>query len=124
VPAPPPAAASAGNFTLVGFADHTGPGNFAPNDVAGSGGTVRSCGPSSLYAFVNFSNMTPPKQFAGVWTLNGNVRNQQSFTQNSASASTFWQVQNSPTPLTAGTYRFSMSVDGTVVTSGSFTLTC
>ena len=108
----------------MGFADHTAPGSFAPNDAVGSGGTVRSCNPQSLYAFVNFSNLTPPKQFAGVWTLNGTTINQQSFTQNSASASTFWQVQNNPTALTAGTYRFQMSVDGAVVTQGSFTLVC
>src|SRR5262245_58617422 len=59
----PAGSGSAGTYTLTGFADHTAPGNFAPPDVTASGGTLKSCNPARLYAFLNFSNVTPPKQF-------------------------------------------------------------
>jgi hypothetical protein len=119
-----PATTGAGTFTLIGFADHAAQNNFAPADVTASGGTIRSCNPPHLYAFLNFSNLTPPKQFAGSWTLNGAALNTQTFTQTSASATSFFEVQNTPQPLVAGAYSFQLAVDGVAVTRGSFTLVC
>lgn len=120
-----PAASSSGaTFTLTGFADHTAPGNFAPPDITASGGTLKSCNPQRLYAFVNFSNLTPPKQFVGSWTLNGAALNSQTFTQTANSATSFFEVQNTPQLLVAGAYRFQLVVDSNMVTQGTFTLAC
>ena len=118
------AATAAGTFTLIGFADHAAQNNFAPPDVTASGGTIRSCNPARLYAFVNFSNLTPPKQFAGSWTLNGAPLNTQTFTQTAASSTSFFEVQNTPQPLVAGAYTFQLAVDGVAATRGNFTLVC
>jgi hypothetical protein len=118
------ATTAAGTFTLIGFADHAAQNNSAPPDVTASGGTLRSCNPSHLYAFVNFSNLTPPKQFAGSWTLNGAALNTQTFTQTSGSALSFFEVQNTPQPLVAGAYTFQLVVDGAAAARGNFTLVC
>jgi hypothetical protein len=120
----PPASSSAATFTLAGFADHTAPGNFAPPDITATGGTLKSCNPQRLYAFVNFSGLAAPKQFVGSWTLNGAALNSQTFTQTANSATSFFEVQNTPQPLVAGAYRFQLVVDSNVVTQGSFTLAC
>ena len=119
-----PAATAAGTFTLLGFADHAAQNNAPPPDVTASGGTLRSCNPSRLYAWVNFSNLTPPKQFAGSWTLNGGPLNTQTFTQTSGSAISFFEVQNTPQPLVAGASTFPLMVDGAAVTRGNFTVVC
>ena len=124
VPPPPPAPASGAVFNFVGFSDHIGPNNGAPGDVISTGGNLRACNPSSLYAFLNFSNLQPPKQFIGSWTLNGSFLNQQAFTQDRTSSQTFFQVQATPNPLTSGMYRFQLTIDGSVVSQGSFTLSC
>jgi hypothetical protein len=118
------APAGSGTFTFVGFADHAAPGNFAPTDVTPSGGTIRACNPASLYAFVNFTGLTPPKTMAGSWTMNGAALNQQTINQTQAQANTFWQVQNTPAALAAGNYTFTLSIDGATVSRGQFTLTC
>jgi hypothetical protein len=118
-----PATAS-GTFTLVGFADHAAQNNAPPPDVTAVGGTLKSCNPSHLYAFVNFSNLTPPKSFVGTWTLNGAQLNTQTFTQSSASATSFFEVQNTPQALVAGAYTFQLAVDGAVAAKGNLTLTC
>jgi hypothetical protein len=118
------AASSAATYTLTGFADHTAPGNFAPQDVTATGGTLKSCNPAKLYAFVNFANVAQPKPFAGSWTLNGTALNSQTFTQTATNGTSFFEVQNTPQPLVAGAYRFALAVDGKVVTQGNFTLSC
>jgi hypothetical protein len=123
-PSPGSAAGGAPVFTMAGFSDHTGASNNAPADVTAPGGTMRSCNPTRLYAFINFSNLQPPKQFVGSWTLNGAFLNQQAFNQDRTSAQSFFEVQNTPTPLTAGAYRFQLRIDNNVVTEGSFTLAC
>ncbi len=112
------------NFLFVGFSDHTTAENFAPTDVVPSGGTLKACNPSSLYAFVNFTGLQQPKQLVGKWTLNGAVLNQHALEESVSTANTYWQVQNTPAALAAGSYTFELSVDGTVVSQGSFSLTC
>jgi hypothetical protein len=117
-------ASSSARFTFLGFSDHTGADNHAPPDVTKPGGTLRACNPANLYAFVSFTGLEPPKEFAGSWTLNGNSIGLQSFSQTERQAETFWQLRNTPTPLSAGTYRFELEVDGKPASQGSFTLTC
>jgi hypothetical protein len=112
------------SFTFLGFSDHAAAENHAPPDVVRSGGTLKACDPSRLYAFVSFSGLQPPKEFVGNWTLNGAPLSRRSFSQTLASAETFWEVQNTPMPLTAGAYRFQLTIDGNAVSEGSFTLTC
>jgi hypothetical protein len=123
-PATTPAASALGNFTFVGFADHIAPGNFAPSDVTPGNGTIRACNPPSLYAFVNFTGLTPPKTMTGRWTLNGAQIGTNVINQTQAQANTFWQVQNTPAALAAGAYVIEVSIDGTVVSRGQFTLVC
>jgi hypothetical protein len=123
-PPPPPAAAPAATFSVVGFSDLRNADDSAPASAARSGGTLNLCNPSSLNAFVSFSGLQPPKQFVGSWTKNGAFLGQSSFTQDRASAQSYFRIGNSPTPLTAGSYTFTLRVDGNVATSGSFTLVC
>jgi hypothetical protein len=122
--AAPPAAASFGTFTFVGFADHAGPNNHAPNDVTATGGTIRACKPQELFAFVNFTGLTPPKTMNGTWTWNGTLIGRQTLNQTEREASTFWRLQAMPVELGAGAYVFTISIDGTEVSRGQFTLTC
>jgi hypothetical protein len=89
-----------------------------------SGGTLYACNPSALYAFVSFSNLQPPKQFAGSWTKSGAFLGRQAFNQDRASAQSFFQIGNSPQALTPGQYSFTLTVDGATAVSGSFTLAC
>ncbi len=118
----PPAPAGP-SFSFVGFSDHTGANNYAPSDVVAPGGGLRSCDPSSLFAFVNFSGLQTSQQFLGTWARNGITLNQKTLTESVSSASTFWQVESPPT-LSPGTYTFSISINGSVVTSGAMSLTC
>jgi hypothetical protein len=93
--------------------------------VVRPGGSLRSCNPGSLYAFISHTNLQPPKEFVGVWTLNGtNLARVVNTNTPEVNGATFWQVQGSPQPLYAGAYRFQLMVDGRTVTEASFTLTC
>jgi hypothetical protein len=111
-------------FSLVGFSDHAGPDGKAPADAVAPGGTLRACNPQRLIAFIDFSNLQPPKQFLGTWTRDDALVNQQPFLQDRESAQTFFEVQNTPSPLAAGNYRFQLRVESSLVTEGSFTLAC
>jgi serine/threonine-protein kinase len=121
---PPPPPAPGGQYSLAGFSDRTAADNSLPGGAAGSGGTVYSCSPSSLYAFVNFSNVQAPKQFSGLWLRDGVSLGNNEFTQTQASGQSFFQIRSSFTALTPGRYTFQLRVDGAVVTQGSFTLAC
>jgi serine/threonine-protein kinase len=122
-PVPPPPPAASGTFNLVGFADQTGPDNFAPSNAVRSGGTFRSCNPQFLYAFVNFSNVQPPKQFVAIWTINGSQLAPDTFQQTERQGQLFWRTPPG-TLLNPGSYRFQLRVDNAVATDGSFTVVC
>jgi hypothetical protein len=93
----------------------------------GNGGVIQACNPASLYAWVRFSGVQPPKTFAGVWT--GPRGSRSSFTQTETGGTSFFQIQGldnagNASPLTAGTYSFQFTVDGATQAQGSLNLNC
>ena len=56
------------SYTLLGFSDHTASGG-PPADMVAPGGTLRTCNPLNLYAFVRIDNLPAPKDIFVTWYI-------------------------------------------------------
>ena len=118
----PAALASTATYTFAGFSTTS-----SASSLTGNGGIIQACNPPSLFAWVRFANVQPPKTFAGSWS--GPRGSQSSFNQTETNGTSFFQIQGTDnagaaSPLTPGTYSFALTVDGRVVAQGSFNLNC
>ena len=62
-----PAAATA-TFTVRGFSDQVGPQGRAPADLTEPGGTLATCKPARIYAFITYADLDDLTDFIGTWT--------------------------------------------------------
>jgi hypothetical protein len=123
-PGVPLVSTGAGNFALLGFADHAGPNNYPPPDISKPGGTIRACNPASIYAFVDFAARPVIKPMVGRWSVDGTEVGEQAITPTANGGSLFLRLQNTDGPIAAGAYLFELSSDGMPLTRGRFTLAC
>jgi|GEM_PF-4255118 len=116
-----PASGAGATFTLLGFAPDTGPANTPPPDLVPPGGSLHSCQPPALYAFVRFAGLSAPTPLTGDWVLNGQVLNTTTFTETLNEGVMFWSLAP---PLPPGEYQLVVRVGSTAVARGSVRLLC
>jgi hypothetical protein len=112
------------SYTLLGFSDHTSSGSVPP-DVIAPGGSLQSCNPLNLYAFVRIDNLTSPKDYFVTWFTNAVPLPRGQVTVLTSSSITLSVPHDTDTsPRTTISIRLNSSITAAAELEGSFTLKC
>ncbi len=108
-------------FSIFGFSDAITATTDPPGNTVANNAALRSCNPNTLYVWVDFSGVQPPRTFVGRWFRGGTLFNETSFSQTLAAGRMLWSVG---APLPPAQYSFQLLQAGIVVVEGRLALNC
>jgi len=112
------------SYTLLGFADHTASGG-PPSDLTPPGGTMRTCNPLNLYAFVKIENLAGPKDIYPTWYIGSTPIPRGAVTVQSSGVITLaWGFDVNTSGRSAYGIRLNTDQSSPPEVEGSFTAVC